>query len=289
MSRRRALLQRLHSLEELGEILDSMQTLAVIETRKLTRCSASQQRVVAGIECAAAAFCSGFPDALERPAVSLEACLLLGSERGFCGDYNDTLLAAFADFDQQQPLTRRLLLVGNRLAMKLENDPRVLVRLNGASAAEEVPAVLGQVVDAVLELQSSSLGLTVVYHELAHQQVNIRRLLPPFETFVSLPCTSRSPPQIQLPPRQLLAKLVDHYLFASLTTLFYTALLVENQRRVQHLEAATRRLEEEISRLRLQANMLRQEEITEEIEVILLSTHTAPLKSPHNWPPYPII
>jgi F-type H+-transporting ATPase subunit gamma len=138
---------------------------------------------------------------------------------------------------------------------------------------------LGQVVDAVLELQNrcSSLGLIVVYHELANQEVNIYRLLPPFETFVSLPCASKSPPQIHLPPRQLLAELVDHYLLASLTTLFYTALLVENQRRVQHLEAATRRLEEEISRLRLQANMLRQEEITEEIEVILLSTHTAQL------------
>lgn len=276
MSRRRARLQRLHSLEELGEILDSMQTLAVIETRKLTRCSASQQRVVAGIECAAAAFCSGFPHALERPAVSLEACLLLGSERGFCGDYNDALLAAVADLDQRQPVARRLLLVGNRLAVKRGNDPRVVTRLHGASAAEEVPAVLSQVVDAVLELENrcSSLGLTVFYHELESQRVKIHRLLPPFESFAGLPPAARPPPSIQLPPRQLLAELVDQYLFASLNALFYTALLVENQRRAQHLEAATRRLEEEISHLTLQANMLRQEEITEEIEVILLSTDT---------------
>jgi F-type H+-transporting ATPase subunit gamma len=48
--------------------------------------------------------------------------------------------------------------------------------------------------------------------------------------------------------------------------------MAEHLHRVQHLDAATHRLEEQAAELSLKRNTLRQEEITEEIEVILLST-----------------
>jgi F-type H+-transporting ATPase subunit gamma len=67
-------------------------------------------------------------------------------------------------------------------------------------------------------------------------------------------------------------ELVDQYLFAALHELLYTSLMAENQQRVMHLESAVRHLDEELSELNRQINILRQEEITEEIEVLLLST-----------------
>jgi len=51
----------------------------------------------------------------------------------------------------------------------------------------------------------------------------------------------------------------------------FAALMAENQRRVQHLEQAGQHLEREVDALGKRRNMLRQEEIIEEIEVILLS------------------
>jgi F-type H+-transporting ATPase subunit gamma len=53
--------------------------------------------------------------------------------------------------------------------------------------------------------------------------------------------------------------------------MFYTSLMAEHYRRVQHLEGAIDRLEQRAEELGKKRNMLRQEEITEEIEVIMLS------------------
>jgi F-type H+-transporting ATPase subunit gamma len=47
--------------------------------------------------------------------------------------------------------------------------------------------------------------------------------------------------------------------------------MAENLRRVRHLEGAVRHLDDKSATLQHQSNALRQEEIIEEIEVILLS------------------
>jgi F-type H+-transporting ATPase subunit gamma len=131
-------------------------------------------------------------------------------------------------------------------------------------------------VSTVLDLQAryAPLALTVLHHGQDSRQIQMRRLLPPLGIFSQAAPARGSPPRVNLPDWQLFSELVDHYLFAGLNGIFYSSLLVENQRRAQHLEAAARRLDEQVSRLTLRINALRQEEITEEIEVILLSAPT---------------
>ena len=53
--------------------------------------------------------------------------------------------------------------------------------------------------------------------------------------------------------------------------MLYTSLMAENQQRVAHLEGAVKHLDDESAELVRQCNTLRQAEIIEEIEVILLS------------------
>lgn len=65
--------------------------------------------------------------------------------------------------------------------------------------------------------------------------------------------------------------MLDEYLYATLHEVLYRALLAENRRRLVHMENALDHIEQEHATLRLRYNALRQEEITEEIEVILLS------------------
>jgi F-type H+-transporting ATPase subunit gamma len=271
MSRRRELRQHLRALGEIKEILSSMKSLSVMETRKLARFGETQQRALAGIEQAAADFCRFFPEVLTGPGPLREVYLLLGSERGFCGDFNERLLDALQDLTMEDSL---LLAVGSRLGPKLEGDPQLAAHLRGAGVTEEVPAILGQVVDTLgaLERQYGPLGLTVLYHEVDMPAVSSRRLLPPFQDLAGKAPAFAHPPQLNLPARQFLPQLIDQYLFAALHAVFYAALMAENQRRVSHLEGAVRRLEEKLTRLEQRANALRQEEITEEIEVILLST-----------------
>jgi F-type H+-transporting ATPase subunit gamma len=77
---------------------------------------------------------------------------------------------------------------------------------------------------------------------------------------------------LHLPAQEFLIELTDHYLLAALHQMLYTSLTVENHRRVMHLEGAVKHMDEESSELVQQCRTLRQEEIIEEIEVILLSS-----------------
>ncbi|HEU5407471.1 MAG TPA: F0F1 ATP synthase subunit gamma, partial [Nitrospira sp.] len=68
------------------------------------------------------------------------------------------------------------------------------------------------------------------------------------------------------------------HLFSLLHEVFYSSLMAENLHRFQHMDQAIHRLEKDRGELVRKRNSLRQEEITEEIEVIMLSA--AALKQP---------
>ncbi|MDO8311527.1 MAG: F0F1 ATP synthase subunit gamma, partial [Sideroxyarcus sp.] len=68
-----------------------------------------------------------------------------------------------------------------------------------------------------------------------------------------------------------LSQLTDQYLYAALHEVFYASLMAENRKRLEHMDSAIRLLEKDEARLRLRYNALRQEEIIEEIEIIMLS------------------
>lgn len=65
---------------------------------------------------------------------------------------------------------------------------------------------------------------------------------------------------------------MEQYLFATLHEIAYVSLMAENQRRLRHLDGAVRHLDEQSAVLARRSNSLRQEEIIEEIEVILLGS-----------------
>lgn len=93
MTARRDLQRRLAGLTDIRGIMHSMRSLAFMEARKLERLLASQRQQVATIEQAARDLLQHHPDLLPAgpPPPAIE--LLVGSERGFCGDFNEALLA----------------------------------------------------------------------------------------------------------------------------------------------------------------------------------------------------
>lgn len=275
MSRRREVEGKLHSLQEIKGIMTSMKNISLVETHKLRRLLASQQSVVRGIEEVAEDFLQ-FQPAFRVPSPSLlHLYLLIGAERGFCGDFNERLLktterALAAD----SGIEARCLAVGRKLCAALEGDPRVLAFLAGPSVVAEVPAILSRVLESLgaLQAEHGPASLSIIHHTAEQEEIPTVRLLPPFQETPAKQRRFASPPRLYLPAALFFAGLVEHYLFAALNEIFYTSLMAEHLHRVQHLDAATHRLEEQAAELSLKRNTLRQEEITEEIEVILLST-----------------
>ena len=258
---------RFARLNEISGIMTAMKGLSLVETKKLARFIGHQHRMLANIEAAAADFLNFFQvtSSAEAPII----LILVGSERGFCGNFNERVLAALDTLPRQNP-TAALVVVGSRLAAKLASRPGVVARLDGASVTEDVPAVLNRVMDA-LHLASTASGAGATLFSLAHEaegEPALKRLLP-FD-----PPTAphfAHPPRLQLAPPEFFAELLDQYLLAALYGLLYESLSAESRQRLAHMEQALDRLGETIDRLALKRNALRQEKIVEEIEVILSS------------------
>jgi len=165
--------------------------------------------------------------------------------------------------------------VGSRLCNRQEDiSTEVVATLEGANVAEEVPAIISRLLDTLSGLHgkvNSTLQLTIVYHDNVTTQISQRQVLPPLPRKNESTVHHRNPPVLNLTPDDFFADLVDHYLFAVLHEIFYISLAAENHSRLQHLEGAVNHLDDETVKLQRKSQIYRQEEITEEIEVILLN------------------
>ena len=283
MTRRRELEQHRHTLGEIRGIMNSMKTLAYIESRKLGRFLDAQRAVVAHIETMAADFLGFNPRALPQSEEATPVCLLLGSERGFCGDFNEMLLRQLESHVREYSIdTPRLIVTGTKLGNQLQGDPRVVVCIDGANVVEESETILALIIKALTELQAKAgaVSLTVLYHDPDREQIVTAEVLPPFKQYQNTAPDFPYPPVLNLPPAAFLAELIDHYLFAALHEMMYVSLMAENIQRVRHLEGAVQHLDDKSANLLHKSNALRQEEIIEEIEVILLSAASLDKKIP---------
>jgi F-type H+-transporting ATPase subunit gamma len=274
MTRRREVERHRHSLGEIRDIMNSMKTLAYLETRKLGRFLSAQQAVVKNVEDAAADFLAFYPETLPPAGDTTPVYLLIGSERGFCGDFNHAILQHLESTLQRDAATSPLLLpVGRKLHLLLEHDARVSALVSGPSVVEEVFESLTYLVHELSVVQQKQGPVRLVgLHHSTEGDIVTQSLLPPLGHLLRHDMHFSDPPQLNLPPRQFLLEIADHYLFAALHEMLYASLMAENLRRVSHLDGAVRYLDKESAELARRSNALRQEEIIEEIEVILLST-----------------
>ena len=271
MSKRREVKERLSTLDEIDGIMVAMKNLALLETHRLETFLATQHRVVTSIEAAAQDFLGFYPETAMHPCSTRQLLLVVGSERGFCGDFNETLLAPLGIATQQEDALP--VVVGRRLETKLQGDKRIAAFVEGPGVAEEVQAALVRLARVLGELQQQrpeeAWRISALYHDGEGGAVRLRQLLP-----LTAPETGPAyshPPLLNLEPAQFLSQLTDQYLYAVLHEVFYASLMAENRKRLEHMENAIRRLEKDEARLRMRCNALRQEEIIEEIEIIMLS------------------
>lgn len=262
MTSRRDLQAKLHQLHEVREILSSMKSLAYMETRKITPRLEAQREAVRLIETAAADLLAHFPQIRppERGAGLEQTLVIVGSERGFCGGFNEQMAQALGD----EP--SRLVAVGRKLAPRIESDGRFGAAVEGAVVAEDAESII---VRLVPQLGAQGVAaVTVLFHDEGGSVLRLP-LLPPFRK--SPPVDPRPPPLLNLPPQRFFMELIDQYLFAALHLVLLSSLLAENLQRVRHLEGAVERLDDQLGELERRRHRLRQEEITVEIEVILLN------------------
>ena len=132
MSGLRQLRGRLKNFLEIRDILEGLKTLAQIEMQKLTRHQERQIRVLEARREPLRDLLSFHPSLWpELPEECENVLLLLGSERGFCGDFNASLERLAEDWGGP------LVVVGSKLKERFPRRDNVIF-LVGPVAAEEV-------------------------------------------------------------------------------------------------------------------------------------------------------
>lgn len=261
--------RHLGALRDIRDIMAALKNISLTESQRLRRFLDTQQRVVTGIEQAMGDFLAHYPQALPGSGSNVETILLVGSERGFCGDFNETLLEQVKIAASVRHL---LIAVGEKLGGKLEEDQVPAELMAGPTTVEDVPGVLLAVVEKLRELttQNGPAQLTIVHHQYDGHSIALRRRRP-FRDFATQATHRGYPPLLNVPPQTFFQELIDHYLFAVLHGIFYSSLAAEHQQRLQHLQGAIEHIDRQSAVLTQRYNSLRQELITEEIELIVLS------------------
>ena len=94
--------------------------------------------------------------------------IVIGSERGFCGDFNKALFEFVQTREQQE--NKPLLIVGSRLHDKFQDDQHVVACINGHSVADEIHVTLLHLAEILNQLHQhltlEKIGqISVVYHD----------------------------------------------------------------------------------------------------------------------------
>lgn len=267
-------------LDDIHGIMHSMKTLSQMEIHKLGKIIDAQHAIQKQIRAVACDFLNFYGNRLPDWQGSQKTVLLIGSERGFCGDFNPKIIDAFREQFLQEPREDHseihLIAVGNKLVPLIDSaslTERAPYLLAGANVNEEVGNLAEQLMQTLAELQTTD-ELYAIYHAYPQEEILCEKLLPAFSGFQQLHCSSPPPPHeplLNLDVQAFLLELTDHALQHNLHHLLYDSLMAENLQRVRHLENATRHLEQKSEVLKKRMNVLRQEEIIEEIEVLLLN------------------
>lgn len=254
---------RLALYQELSEIVSAMKNMAEVELHRTTRIERNQEQALATALEGMTLLLQAAPQ-LTAPTPLLQTVLIvLGSERGFCGGFNEQLVRALKDAHQPG---EAVLVVGGRLAGKLGALESLTV-FPGPATADEVLPCVQQLVEHLLSLPMP-LGLRVLGH--GPHALEHKLLLPCPKVADIAPVV-----HVDLPsaPGLLFEELQWQCVHQGLLRAMLVSLQRENRMRLQQMEGAREHLDELIDTLRLRLNTLRQQEIVEEIETILVDQH----------------
>ncbi|HTZ58386.1 MAG TPA: FoF1 ATP synthase subunit gamma [Acidobacteriaceae bacterium] len=269
MSKLSDLRSRLQSLHDIAAILDAMKNLSLAEITKISRFYTLQQELFHTIELALEDFQHFY-----GPQVSVETSrqsslyILIGSERGFCGGFNDEIRRQLeTEVTRQQPA--ELILVGRKLSLMFADDPRVRTFLNGPNTTEEIPRVISALAGTLTQFPGRE--WKIIHNVYKNEGMKVETSSPFTTLRRQRPANFEFAPLLNLPASELRPQLFEQYLFALFYGIFYLSFIAENHERLRHMESALNKLDEETQRLRRVSNSLRQEVITEELEVIMTS------------------
>jgi len=282
MTKQSSIKKYIHALHEIDDIMGAMKNLAFIEINKINKFLNTQKKVVESIDHIGADFFSFYPQFYPQILEGQSTItILIGSERGFCANFNDLVLSEYQTKIASQATDDAIvIIVGEKLASKIEGKMILHEVIPGPSVAEEIPAVLQNLLNLLKTFSSEEIPNYVPgnWDVIANKLDEGRVITNAFNFLKALSVqphesTYSFEPILYLSEQDFFHGYFEQYLLSNLHHIFYESLLSENDKRLRHLDNAKTKLEKKCTELSRKVNILRQEEITEEIENILLSVN----------------
>ncbi|HUN76372.1 MAG TPA: FoF1 ATP synthase subunit gamma [Steroidobacteraceae bacterium] len=258
------------SMEELGQIIRALRSLASMRMRQAAHAIASVRQYSTAI---ATAIEDVLPLLAENPSRAAgarpgrRAVILCASEHGFVGDFNERLFEfAQAYLGAQDALfvlgTRGSALAAGRSWGVTWSGP-MATRM--ASLPETVRHLVSELYGAIARNEVSSAHvISARYRHGAAPEIE-RRAIFPLDLARNSEVRARQPPLHNLAPGVLLEKLVAEYVFALLSEAAVESLASENVARFNAMDAAHENVSRRLEELGRTGQQARQEEVTTEL------------------------
>lgn len=286
-----ALARRMATAEDVRDLVRTMKSVAAVSIRQYERTAEALAAYDRPIELGLRAVLREhpLPDAADRGRAPVRtAAVVLGSDQGLCGTFNEQVVRRLQTDLTAGTLVRgrfRLLAVGARVVGRLEEIGLVADHAVGmVASAQQLPTLTEDLVLILDGWQTHGEVLEVVVYgsrpspvgpAVAHRQ----RLLPLAEErrqhLAEEPWPSRMLPRRTVDRPLLLGALVRQELFVSLTRLLALSAASEHASRLAAMQAAEHNIDERLEDLRRDYHGRRQTAITTEMLDIVAGAEAA--------------
>lgn len=207
--------------------------------------------------------------------------IAFGSDHGLCGNYNEIVAQEVARVADPETRTK-VICIGAQMedalvGLGISPVSTLLPPANADGLGRLAGRLIGRLDRMRVASGTGEIAVTLVFTRRADhgQQHPVALPLLPLDPGLSAgfardPWASRSLPQSNLPPDQLLAALIRSYLFAEMYRAAAEAMVTENAARLARMQQAERSVDEQLEDLTAEMRSVRQSEITTELLDVII-------------------
>lgn len=274
-----AITRRISTAEDLRSIVRTMKALAAVNIRQYEEATAAladyAQAVALGFQALFRVRPDRLPDRPVRPLPQRTGAIVIGSDHGLCGAFNERVAAFYMQRRSAVTPEGPLIALGARVAARLED------RDQQPDAVLAVPASTDRIATLVVDLlervarwrDAAAVDAVRLYFNGPHGQAGYQpqeELLLPLDDEelrrrAAAPWRPRAWPIIAGDWDALFSAVVQQHLFVTLHRAIAQSLVAENASRLAAMHAAERNIDERLHVLRGQFHRERQAAITTEL------------------------
>jgi F-type H+-transporting ATPase subunit gamma len=263
---------------DLLSVVKTMKSLAAVNIRQYESAAASLDQYYEVVEKGWQALFRDWGQLPHSRPGGAAVCLVLGSDQGMCGQFNDVVLArAFDHADRLAKEGQRCYFwaAGERVLAGLEDGPGAAEFFSLSGSISGIGEQMYRIVETFGDWQQEK-DTTVLYiiHNRQEQEAmgyhpSLTRVLPLDRDWLAEkrknPWASRCIPMLGLPEKDLFDHLLHQYLFASFFRAFAQSMASENAARLAAMQSAEKNIMEMKERLEGSYREARQNLITSEL------------------------